>query len=170
MCFILYTNFFKLLTDKILDDERKDLNNTGIILKGESLPVDMALVLLQEGWCTIIVINMCYCMLLLLGKFLQVVFFGNLRVSERQQIKEKVMNFIFYKFIFVFGVLNVQRAEDVVLWIVWFSVLLFLTVFCLLCRERFDYVSKEIFQLKNIYIGKFIQQKIIEYNHLNSVI
>ncbi|CAD5113563.1 DgyrCDS2728 [Dimorphilus gyrociliatus] len=127
--------------EKSLEDDGKDLNNTGIVLKGESLSVDMALVLLQEGWCTIIVINMCYCMLLLLGKCLQVVFFGKLRVSERQQIKEKVMNFIFYKFIFVFGVLNVQRAEDVVLWIVWFSVLLFLTVFCLLCRERFDYLA-----------------------------
>lgn len=58
-------------------------------------------------------INMAYVCLILLGKSIQKVVFGELRISENQHMKDKFWNFIFYKFIFVFGVVNVQFLHEV---------------------------------------------------------
>lgn len=58
-----------------------------------------------------------------------------------QHLKDKFWNFIFYKFIFIFGVLNVQTVEEVVMWCLWFSGLVFLHLMVQLCKDRFEYVS-----------------------------
>lgn len=58
-----------------------------------------------------------------------------------QHLKDKFWNFIFYKFIFIFGVLNVQTVEEVVMWCLWFSALVFLHLMVQLCKDRFEYVS-----------------------------
>lgn len=84
---------------------------------------------------------MAYCMLILLGKTIQKLVFGELRASESQHLKDKFWNFIFYKFIFVFGVLNVQYMDEVVLWWAWFMALGFLSLLSQLCKDRFEYVS-----------------------------
>ncbi|XP_063294801.1 E3 ubiquitin-protein ligase AMFR isoform X2 [Pelobates fuscus] len=78
---------------------------------------------------------------MLVAKVIQHVVFGPLRVSERQHLKDKFWNFIFYKFIFIFGVLNVQTVEEVVLWFLWFAALVFLHLMVQLCRDRFEYLS-----------------------------
>lgn len=98
-------------------------------------------------------INMAYCMLILLGKTIQKLVFGELRASESQHLKDKFWNFIFYKFIFVFGVLNVQYMDEVVLWWAWFMALGFLSLLSQLCKDRFEYVS--ITNSNNIYQKKF---------------
>lgn len=85
---------------------------------------------------------MAYCCLILLGTFIQKLVFGELRVSEQQHVKDKFWNFIFYKFIFVFGIINVQFLDEVVLWCAWFSVLGFLNLLAQLGKDRFEYVSK----------------------------
>lgn len=84
---------------------------------------------------------MAYCILILLGKTIQKLVFGELRASERQHLKDKFWNFVFYKFIFVFGVLNVQYMDEVVLWWAWFTALGFLSLLSQLCKDRFEYVS-----------------------------
>ncbi|KAG7235914.1 hypothetical protein INR49_001894 [Caranx melampygus] len=86
-------------------------------------------------------VNTACCFLLLVAKLVQCVVFGPLRVSEKQQLKDKFWNFIFYKFIFVFGVLNVQTVEEVVMWWLWFAVLVFLHLLVQLCKDRFEYLS-----------------------------
>lgn len=58
-----------------------------------------------------------------------------------QHLKDKFWNFIFYKFIFIFGVLNVQTVEEVVMWCLWFAALIFLHLMVQLCKDRFEYVS-----------------------------
>lgn len=58
-----------------------------------------------------------------------------------QHLKDKFWNFIFYKFIFIFGVLNVQTVDEVVMWCLWFSALVFLHLMVQLCKDRFEYVS-----------------------------
>ncbi|XP_048402398.1 autocrine motility factor receptor a isoform X2 [Stegostoma tigrinum] len=78
---------------------------------------------------------------MLIGKMIQYMVFGTLRVSERQHLKDKFWNFIFYKFIFIFGVLNVQTVEEVVMWCLWFAVLVFLHLMVQLCKDRFEYLS-----------------------------
>lgn len=86
-------------------------------------------------------------------------------------MKDKFWNFVFYKFIFVFGVVNVQYLNEVrrvviattrvvrttnqinlmltipihtcqvILWVSWFTVLGFLHLLSQLCKDRFEYVS-----------------------------
>ncbi|XP_037084618.1 E3 ubiquitin-protein ligase AMFR-like [Pollicipes pollicipes] len=97
--------------------------------------------MIHEPLCVWTLINMAYCLLVLLGKSIQQSMFGELRVSEQTQLKDKFWNFVFYKFIFVFGVINVQHMDEVVLWCSWFSALGFLHLLTQLCRDRFEYLS-----------------------------
>ncbi|XP_043227982.1 E3 ubiquitin-protein ligase AMFR-like [Amphibalanus amphitrite] len=97
--------------------------------------------MIHEPLCLWTLINMAYCLLVLLGKSIQQSMFGELRVSEQTQLKDKFWNFVFYKFIFVFGVINVQHMDEVVLWCSWFSALGFLHLLTQLCRDRFEYLS-----------------------------
>ncbi|XP_072374636.1 E3 ubiquitin-protein ligase AMFR [Scyliorhinus torazame] len=108
---------------------------------GHGLALEMAWYLVSDGWCVWVLVNTACCFLMLIGKLIQYMVFGTLRVSERQHLKDKFWNFIFYKFIFIFGVLNVQTVEEVVMWSLWFAVLVFLHLMVQLCKDRFEYLS-----------------------------
>ncbi|KAJ3638691.1 hypothetical protein MTP99_002036 [Tenebrio molitor] len=86
-------------------------------------------------------INMAFCWLILIGTAVQKLVFGELRVSEQQHLKDKFWNFVFYKFIFVFGIINVQYIDEVLLWCSWFSLLGFLHLLSQLSKDRFEYLS-----------------------------
>lgn len=86
-------------------------------------------------------INAAVCGLILTAKTVQVLVFGELRVVEMQHLKDKFWNYLFYKFIFVFGVINVQNMDEVILWYTWFVILGFLQLLALVCKDRFEYVS-----------------------------
>ncbi|XP_064785467.1 E3 ubiquitin-protein ligase AMFR [Oncorhynchus masou masou] len=88
-----------------------------------------------------VMVNTACCVLMLIAKMIQCIVFGQLRVSEKQHLKDKFWNFIFYKFIFIFGVLNVQTVEEVVMWCLWFAVLVFMHLMVQLCKDRFEYLS-----------------------------
>ncbi|KAL4234654.1 hypothetical protein ACF0H5_006295 [Mactra antiquata] len=127
-----------------LDDG--SFNNNEIQYMNVSLPYDayvwnMMYVMTAEAWCVWTLVNTAYCCLILLGKLVQKIVFGELRVSEQQHLKDKFWNFLFYKFIFVFGVMNVQTMEEVVLWVAWFTILGFFHLLTQLAKDRFEYVS-----------------------------
>lgn len=86
-------------------------------------------------------------------------------------MKDKFWNFIFYKFIFVFGIVNVQYLHEIVLWVSWFSALGFLHLMSQLCKDRFEYVSlqaeKTILKLK-ISNLKLQTQKSLENSNLQA--
>ncbi|XP_042561405.1 E3 ubiquitin-protein ligase AMFR-like [Clupea harengus] len=88
-----------------------------------------------------VLVNTVCCTLMVFAKIIQWMVFGPLRVSEKQHLKDKFWNFIFYKFIFIFGVLNVQTVEEVVMWCLWFAALIFLHLMVQLCKDRFEYLS-----------------------------
>ena len=79
-----------------------------------------------------------------------------------QQIQDRFWNFIFYKFIFIVGVLNVQKFNEVMWWTAWFTLLGFFHLFTQLCKDRFDYVSDYSFALivvslsELLYEGNFV--------------
>lgn len=98
-------------------------------------------VLLAETWCVWTLINMVCCCLILIGKTIQNMVFGELRVSEREHLREKFWNFVFYKFIFIFGVMNVHSLDDLLMWCAWFSLLGFLHLLAQICKDRFEYLS-----------------------------
>ena len=56
-------------------------------------------------------------------------------------MRDKFWNFVFYKFIFVFGVMNVQEMQEMLCWCVWFAVLGTLLLTEQLCKDRFQFVS-----------------------------
>ncbi|KAF7996268.1 hypothetical protein HCN44_001900 [Aphidius gifuensis] len=141
---------------QIVRDPSWRTNHTNIIIKDENSTDDSGTIdsrtpgmqlrelfscMIQEPICFWPLMNMAYCALILLGKTIQKLVFGELRASERQHLKDKFGNFIFYKFIFVFGVLNVQYADEVVLWWAWFTALGFLGLLSQLCKDRFVYLS-----------------------------
>ena len=103
--------------------------------------IDVVYLMFHEPLCVWTLINSAYCCLILVGKVIQKLVFGELRVSEQQHIKDRFWNFVFYKFIFIFGVMNVQYMDEVVLWCSWFSVLGFLSLLAQLCKDRFEYLS-----------------------------
>uniref|UniRef100_A0A182NH56 E3 ubiquitin-protein ligase AMFR n=1 Tax=Anopheles dirus TaxID=7168 RepID=A0A182NH56_9DIPT len=122
------------------DDERwlmvgNDTRTVGAYLK------DTVSFMATEPFCIWTLINTAYCCLILLGKSIQKFVFGELRISEQQHMKDKFWNFIFYKFIFVFGVVNVQYLYEVILWVSWFSALGFLHLLSQLSKDRFEYLS-----------------------------
>ncbi|XP_052061322.1 E3 ubiquitin-protein ligase AMFR-like [Mytilus californianus] len=98
-------------------------------------------VLTSEIWCIWTVVNTAYCCLILLAKLIQKAVFGELRVVEKQHLKDKFWNFLFYKFIFIFGVMNVQTMEEVFVWVAWFSFLGFFHLLTQLSKDRFEYLS-----------------------------
>ncbi|XP_059476857.1 E3 ubiquitin-protein ligase AMFR-like [Neocloeon triangulifer] len=100
--------------------------------------------MIHEPFCIWPLVNMAYCVLVLLGKCIQSAVFGELRVSESNAIKDTFWNFVFYKFIFIFGVLSVQKLEEVVLWCSWFTLLGFLHHLAQLARERAEYLSMSV--------------------------
>nr|XP_020490652.1 E3 ubiquitin-protein ligase AMFR-like isoform X1 [Labrus bergylta] len=102
---------------------------------------DVLLHLLTDSVFVWVMVNTACCVLLLFAKLIQCVVFGPLRVSEKQHLKDKFWNFVFYKFIFVFGVLNVQTVDEVVIWWLWFAALVFLHLLVQLCKDRFEYLS-----------------------------
>ncbi|KAK1161869.1 E3 ubiquitin-protein ligase AMFR-like isoform X1 [Acipenser oxyrinchus oxyrinchus] len=97
--------------------------------------------LVSDSFFVWVLVNTACCFLMLIARIIQYMVFGPLRVSERQHLKDKFWNFIFYKFIFIFGVLNVQTVEEVVMWCLWFAVLVFLHLMVQLCKDRFEYLS-----------------------------
>ncbi|KAM6253224.1 E3 ubiquitin-protein ligase AMFR isoform 2-T2 [Porphyrio hochstetteri] len=109
--------------------------------RGGPQALDVAYYLLSDSLCVWVLVNTACCCLMLIAKLIQCMVFGPLRVSERQHLKDKFWNFIFYKFIFIFGVLNVQTVEEVVMWCLWFSGLVFLHLMVQLCKDRFEYLS-----------------------------
>jgi autocrine motility factor receptor len=103
---------------------------------------DVFSVMIREPICVWTMINMAFCWLILIGTAVQKLVFGELRVSEQQHLKDKFWNFVFYKFIFVFGIINVQYIDEVLLWCSWFSLLGFLHLLSQLSKDRFEYVSR----------------------------
>lgn len=116
-----------------------DLMN--LTLPYDTLGLNIFHVLTTEGWCIWTLVNTAYCCLILLGKIIQKQVFGELRVSERQHLKDRIWNFLFYKFIFIFGVMNVQTMDEVVNWVAWFTILGFFHLLIQLSKDRFEYVS-----------------------------
>lgn len=86
-------------------------------------------------------INAVTCAIVLFGKIVQRLVFGDLRIVEIINFREKLCNYFLYKCIFMFGVIKVQTAEDVILLLGWFGVLGFLQIFVQFSKDRLEYVS-----------------------------
>ncbi|KAM4722027.1 E3 ubiquitin-protein ligase AMFR [Rhinophrynus dorsalis] len=134
---------YRSLSVELLEQDQAEAEESGTQLPEETgeLFLELGRYLVSDSLGVWVLVNTVCCLLMLVAKLIQYVVFGPLRVSERQHLKDKFWNFIFYKFIFIFGVLNVQTVEEVVLWFLWFAGLVFLHLMVQLCRDRFEYLS-----------------------------
>uniref|UniRef100_A0A8P4KU25 RING-type domain-containing protein n=1 Tax=Dicentrarchus labrax TaxID=13489 RepID=A0A8P4KU25_DICLA len=133
--------FGALETDEAPAAAAVDLENINNDISNTELATTVLWYLVTDSLFVWVLVNTFCCSLMLIAKMIQYVVFGPLRVSEKQHLKDKFWNFIFYKFIFIFGVLNVQTVEEVVMWCLWFSALVFLHLMVQLCKDRFEYLS-----------------------------
>ncbi|XP_034435788.1 E3 ubiquitin-protein ligase AMFR-like isoform X2 [Hippoglossus hippoglossus] len=133
--------FGALETDETQAAPEVDLEHLNNDFSNKELATTVLWYLATDSLFVWVLVNTFCCSLMLFAKMIQYVVFGPLRVSEKQHLKDKFWNFIFYKFIFIFGVLNVQTVEEVVMWCLWFSALVFLHLMVQLCKDRFEYLS-----------------------------
>eukprot|EP00111_Clytia_hemisphaerica_P020578 TCONS_00060600-protein len=103
--------------------------------------IDFIDAIISEPFTLWPLVNMAFCCLFLCGKLIQRMLLGKLRVVEEQHLQEKFWNFIFYKVIFVFGVISAQSLHEVLCWATWFSLLGFLSIFLQLCKDRYEHVT-----------------------------
>ncbi|KAL6077071.1 E3 ubiquitin-protein ligase amfr-like [Balamuthia mandrillaris] len=88
----------------------------------------------------LVLTNMAYNLLFLLGKLVQVTFFGKLRAEETRQLYDRLLKYILFKIVFVGAILEIPRLRELFLWVAWFSVLGFFRTFSLLARDRYEYL------------------------------
>ncbi|KAF8930596.1 hypothetical protein BGZ58_008161 [Dissophora ornata] len=94
----------------------------------------------NEKLCVLIFTNMGFCLAFLAGRLFVRTFFGDLRVIERQHMYDRALNFLLFKVVFVGAILE-PRWEELLIWTAWFTILGFLRVFSMLCRDRFEYLT-----------------------------
>lgn len=56
-------------------------------------------------------------------------------------MRERLWNFAFYKFVFLFGVINIQDLEELMIWIFWLALLGLFLLWGHLVKMRSEYVS-----------------------------
>ncbi|XP_033897243.2 E3 ubiquitin-protein ligase AMFR-like isoform X2 [Acipenser ruthenus] len=144
---------YHTVTEPVHEDLGAELDNSKILHNATTgqdheihdidsgVATDIFWYLVSDSFFVWVLVNTACCFLMLIARIIQYMVFGPLRVSERQHLKDKFWNFVFYKFIFIFGVLNVQTVEEVVMWCLWFAVLVFLHLMVQLCKDRFEYLS-----------------------------
>ncbi|VDO65207.1 unnamed protein product, partial [Onchocerca flexuosa] len=72
------------------------------------------------GW---IFINMFCAVLALFAKLATHATVGKLGMQESALLRDRLCNFLLYKAVFLFGVLNSAVHEEVIAWILWFALL-----------------------------------------------
>lgn len=72
---------------------------------------------------------------------IQYLVLGNLRVSERQQIRDTFWDYFTQKTAFIIFILDAATIEDRLPWSVWYTNLLCVLLLSRLCRFRFEYLS-----------------------------
>lgn len=95
-----------------------------------------AIAIYQNSACLIVIINMLLIFTLLIGKGLQLLFFGQLRALELEHLYERA----FYALTESFLVLTVFKDEFKMQFSVFFSILLFLRIFHWIISDRVDLI------------------------------
>ncbi|XP_019849864.1 PREDICTED: E3 ubiquitin-protein ligase AMFR-like [Amphimedon queenslandica] len=95
----------------------------------------------DDAWCATAVVNFVCCLFFQLMSFLHKSVFGTLRSTEKRHLQDKFWNFVFYKFIFIFGVLNIQEIREMLVWCSWFALIGCFLLTSQLCKDRFLYLS-----------------------------
>uniref|UniRef100_A0A915ACK0 Autocrine motility factor receptor n=1 Tax=Parascaris univalens TaxID=6257 RepID=A0A915ACK0_PARUN len=78
------------------------------------------------------------------GKILIYLVFRDLTMQEWTMLRDRLCNWLLYKVLFLFGVLNSTLVEELVAWIVWFAVLTEFTVLQFIAVQKLKYFSSSL--------------------------
>mgnify|MGYP001044717981 FL=1 len=67
-------------------------------------------------------------------------------MPNAQNISDRLLNYILFKIVFVSAILE-PDLHELLVWTSWFSILGFLKIFSLLCRDRFEWVRTRLREL-----------------------
>lgn len=95
--------------------------------------------------------NMFYCCLFLSGKLIVKLFFETLRPIEKQMMYDRLLNYLLMKTVLVGAVLEPQISELLFI-TMWLTLLGYLRIFGMLCRDRFEYVRDLFLSFDDIYL------------------
>ena len=95
----------------------------------------------EHFWTDIFLLNLLACTAVQLGSLAIYMVFGRLRAIEEQNIRDKINHFGLYKFVFLFGVLNLGEVGLVTRWGVWCGVLATVSLLDTLIQDRAQYLS-----------------------------
>ena len=95
----------------------------------------------EHFWTDIFLLNLLGCAVVQLGAIFIRLMFGQLRAIEEQNIRDKINHFGLYKFVFLFGVLNLGEVGLVTRWGVWCGVLAAISLLDTLTQDRAQYLS-----------------------------
>jgi hypothetical protein len=86
-----------------------------------------------------VLVNLAYNSLFVLGRVIQYFFFGSLRETESKNIYDRLLHYVLFKIVFLGAIL--EPSSDLLVYVICFSILGFLKIFCWLTRDRFEHVS-----------------------------
>ena len=124
--------------------ERRLSNETLARLEWEepSLQTRLLFQALSDHMGIIVLINSLWCLGALFGAALIRVALGPLRESEELSLRERLWTFIFYKIVFLFGVVSVEYADEAVGWCAWLTVVGLLFLLWTVVQDRLKYVRE----------------------------
>eukprot|EP01135_Chromosphaera_perkinsii_P005636 Nk52_evm7s356 gene=Nk52_evmTU7s356 len=96
-------------------------------LSNAHMLTQISTVLLADKMCIIVVVNMAYNLLFILGKAIQHFFFGELRSIESQHMYDRLLNFTLFKLIFIAFILE-PNFKELFVWQAWFSIIGFMRI------------------------------------------
>jgi len=101
-----------------------------------------AILILCESRLNVTVLaNMMYALMCIMGWIIQLSFFGDLTESEIQLVKERTLNYMLFKIVFMGAILNAD-VHELLVWTTWFTAMCFLRAFVCLCEERFEMAAE----------------------------
>ncbi len=101
-----------------------------------------------------VIVNSACCAMAAFGWCIRWMFFGALRSTETQLLRDRFWNYALYRVVFVFGVLNATYVDEVVLWIFWFMTIGLVYLLTTLSNDRFKYVN--VIHLSTVYLNLHI--------------
>lgn len=81
------------------------------------------------------------CCILIVFEAIQYIVLGQLRVSEKQHLRETFWDYFVQKSLFVFFILDASSNHERSSWAIWFTVLGSILLLSKLCRDRFEYLT-----------------------------
>lgn len=94
-------------------------------------------VILESRINVTVLANMMYALMCIVARVVQLFFFGDFSETEIQLVKERTLNYMLFKVVFMGAILNAD-VDELLVWTAWFTVMCFLRAFVCICEERFE--------------------------------